>query len=82
MAIREHLNLAGAIIPILAILDDWLVNLSSHGTNLILNASAGESGPLVVVPPPCSRKVEIPPADKVSLGILPNAYIDGEYKRY
>jgi hypothetical protein len=65
MAIREHLNLAGAIIPILAILDDWLVNLSSHGTNLILNASAGESGPLVVVPPPCSRKVEIPPADKI-----------------
>ena len=82
MAIREQLNHAEAIIPILAIIDDWLVKLSSRGTDLFLSARVGESGPLVVVQPPCSGKVEIPPIDKVGSGLLPNTYVDGEYKRY
>jgi len=74
MAMREQLNLAEVIIPILSILDDWLVTLSSHGTGLILNANVGnvgENGPSVEVPTrPCSGKVEIPPLDKVSSELL------------
>jgi len=69
MAMREQLNLAEVITPILTILDDWLVTLSSHGTNLVLNANVGnvgENGPSVEVPTrPCSGKVEIPPLDKI-----------------
>jgi len=66
IAIREQLNNAESIIPILTILDDWLVKLSSHGTSLILNANVGENGPLVKVPTrPCSGEVEIPPLDKI-----------------
>jgi hypothetical protein len=86
MAIREQLNLAEVIIPILAILDDWLVTLSSHGTSLILNANvgnAGENGPSVEVPTrPCSGKVEIPPLDKVSSELLPDTCADSDYTRY
>lgn len=82
MAIREQLNHAEAIIPVLAIIDDWLVKLSPHGTDLFLNAGVGESGPLVVVHPPRSGKVEVPPIDKVSPSLLPTTYIDGEYIRY
>ena len=86
MAIREQLNLAEVIIPILAILDDWLVTLSSHGTNLILNANVGnvcENSPSVEVPTrPCSGKVEIPPLDKVSSELFPNIYADSDYTRY
>lgn len=69
MAIRQQLNLAEVIAPILAILDDWLVTLSSHETRVILNANVGsvsENGPSVGVPTrPCSGKVEIPPLDKI-----------------
>jgi hypothetical protein len=83
---REQLNLAEVIIPILAILDDWLVTLSSHGTSLILNADVGnasENGPSVEVSTrPCSGKVGIPPLDKVSSELLPNTYADSEYTRY
>jgi hypothetical protein len=86
MAMREQLNLAEVITPILTILDDWLVTLSSHGTNLVLNANVGnvgENGPSVEVPTrPCSGKVEIPPLDKVSSELLPNAYADSDYTRY
>jgi len=86
MAIREQLNLAEVVIPILTILDDWLVTLSSHGTSLILNAnvgSVGENGPSVEVPTrPCSGKVEIPPLDKVRSELLPNTYADSDYTRY
>ena len=83
---REQLNLAEVITPILTILDDWLVKLSSHGTNLVLNANVGnmgENGPLVEVPTrPCSGKLEIPPLDKVSSELLPNTYADSDYTRY
>lgn len=86
MAMREQLNLAEVIIPILEILDDWLVTLSSHGTSLILNAKVGnvdENGPSVEVPTrPCSGKVEIPPLDKVSSVLLPNTNTDSDYTRY
>ena len=80
MAMREQLNLAEVIIPILAILDDWLVTLSSHGTSLILNAKVGNvggNGPSVeVLTRPCSGKVEIPPLDKVSPMLLLNTDVD------
>jgi hypothetical protein len=79
MAMREQLNHAEVIIPILVILDDWLVKLSSRGTNLGLNLSVGE---LMVPTRLCSGKVEIPPLDKVSPGLLPNTRIDSQYKRY
>jgi len=80
MAIREQLNYAEVIIPILTIIDDWLVELSSHGTGLIPNTIVGEN---VVVPTrPCSGKVEIPPLDKVSPGLFPNTCVDSECKRY
>jgi len=83
IAIREQLKYAEAIIPILTILDDWLVKLSSHGTSLILNANVGESGPPVEVPTrPYSGEVEIPPFDKVSSGLSPNTSVDRVYKRY
>jgi len=86
MAMREQLNVAEVIIPILAILEDWLVTLSSHGTSLILDANVGnvgENGPLVEVPTRlCSGKVEIPPLDKVSSELLPNTYADSDYTRY
>jgi hypothetical protein len=80
MAIREQLNHAEAIIPILAVLEDWLVKLSSHGTNLIFNTTVGEN--IVALPRPSSGNVEIPPLDKVSPGLFPNTCIDSEYKRY
>ena len=83
---REQLNLAEVIIPILAILDDWLVTLSSHGTGFILNVNVGnvdDNGPSAEVPTwPCSGKVEIPPLDKVSSVLLPNTNADGDYTRY
>jgi hypothetical protein len=86
MAMREQLNLAEVIIPILTILDDWLVALSSHGSSLILNTNVGntgENGPSVEVSTrPCSGKVEIPPLDKVSSEPLPNTYADSDYTRY
>lgn len=86
MAMREQLNLAEVIMPILAILDDWLVTLSSHGMSLILNANVanvGENVPSVEAPArPCSGKVEIPPLDKVSPELLPNTYVDSDYTRY
>jgi hypothetical protein len=82
MAMREQLNHAEVIIPILVILDDWLVELSSRGTNLGLDPSVGGNGPLMVPTRLCSGKVEIPPLDKVSPGLLPNTRIDSEYKRY
>lgn len=86
MAMREQLNLAEVIMPILAILDDWLVMLSSHGTSLILNANVanvGENVPLEEAPTrPCSGKGEIPPLDKVSPELLPNTYVDSDYTRY
>jgi len=79
MAMREQLNLAEVIVPILAILDDWLVTLSSHGTCLILNANVGENGPPVEVPTrPCSGKVEMPPLDEVSSELLPNTFADSK----
>ena len=80
MAIREQLNHAEAIIPILTVLDDWLVKLSSLGTNLILNTNVGNNA--LVPTRPYSGKVEIPPIDKVSLGLLPKPCTDGECKRY
>ena len=58
MAIREQLNHAEAVLPILVILDDWLAKLSSLGTGLSLDAN-------VVPARPVSREVEIPPLDKV-----------------
>ena len=80
MAIREQLNVAEVILPILTILDDWLVTLSSHGTSVILNANVGnvgENGPSVEVPArSCSGKVEIPPLDKVSSEPSPSTYAD------
>ncbi len=83
MAIREQLNNAEAIMPILTILDDWLVKLSLHGTRLILNANMVERGPVVAAPTrPCSGKVEIPPLHKVSLGQLPHTCIDNDYTRH
>jgi hypothetical protein len=57
MAIREQLNHAEAILPILVILDDWLMKLSSLGTGLSLDN--------VVSVRPVSGEVEIPPLDKV-----------------
>ena len=85
MAIREQLNLAEVIIPILTILDDWLVTLSSHRTSLILNANldnVGENGPSTEVPTrPYSGKVEIPPLDKVSSELLPNTYSECDYSK-
>jgi hypothetical protein len=86
MAMREQMNLAEVIIPILAIVDDWLVTLSSHGTSLILNAkmgNVGENGPSVEVPTlPYSGKIEIPPLDKVSSELIPNIYADSDCTRY
>ena len=86
MAIREQLNLAEVIIPILAILDDWLVTLSSHGTSLILDANVGnvgENGPSAGVPTrPCSGNVEIPVFDKVSSELLPNTYANSDNTRF
>lgn len=80
IAIREQLNHAEAIIPILAILDDWLVKLSSRGTGLILDANvAGNDHSAVVPTPHCSGKVEIPPLDKVRHELLPNTCIDSDY---
>ena len=80
MAIREQLNHAEAIIPILTVLDDWLVKLSSLGTNLILNTNVGNNA--LVPTRPYSGKVEIPPIDKVSPGLIPNSCTDGECNRY
>ena len=86
MAMREQMNLAEVIIPILAILDDWLVTLSSHGTSLILNAkvgNVGENGPSVEVPTlPYSGKIEIPPLDKVGSELIPKIYADSDCTRY
>ena len=86
MAIREQMNLAEVIIPILEILDDWLVALSSHGTSLILNAkvgNVGENGTSVEVPTRlCSGKVEVPAFDMVSSELLLNTYTDSNYTRY
>lgn len=82
MAMREQLNHAEVIIPILVILDDWLVKLSSRGTNFGLDLGVSGNGPLMVPTRLYSGKVEIPPLDKVSPGLLPITRIDSEYKRY
>jgi hypothetical protein len=66
MAIREELNHAEAIVPILMILDDWLTKLSSLGTGLSLDANEARNDHSAVVPTrPGSEEVEIPPVDKV-----------------
>lgn len=66
MAIREQLKHAEAIIPILVILDDWLVKLSSLGTGLSLDANEARNDHTAVVPTrPGSGEVDIPPLDKV-----------------
>jgi len=62
MAIREQLNHAEAIVPILVILEDWLNKLSSHGTSFFLDANVVENE---APPRPRSGKVEIPPLDKI-----------------
>jgi hypothetical protein len=81
MAIREQLNHAESIIPILVVLDDWLVKLSSSGAGLILDADlVGNDDSLVVSTQPCSGAVEIPPLDKVCKELLPNASTDSHYK--
>lgn len=81
IAIREQLNHAEAIVPILVILDEWLAKLSSLGTGLILDASVAGNDHSVVVPTlSCSGGVEIPPLDKVRQKLLPNTCIDGHYK--
>jgi len=78
MAIREQLNHAEAIVPILVILDDWLVKLSSLGTGLILNADVTGNAHSVMVPTlSCSGEVEIPPLDKI-LGFL-RAILDATF---
>lgn len=83
LAIREQLNHAEAIAPILEIFNDWLAKLSSHGTRLILDANvAGNGHPVVVPTQPCSGKVEIPPLDKVRPELLPNTCIDSEHKDF
>ncbi|KAH9965838.1 hypothetical protein BC827DRAFT_1264927 [Russula dissimulans] len=78
MAMRAQLNHAEVILPTLVILDDWLTKLSSNGTTLVLNTG---DGPSAVVPtPPCSKKSEIPPLDKVRLELLLNTYTNSDYK--
>ncbi|KAI9513303.1 hypothetical protein F5148DRAFT_1372599 [Russula earlei] len=70
MAIRGQLNHAEVVLPILVILDDWLVMLSSHGVSLIHDSNATGNDPSAVVPTRlCSGRVEIPPFDEV-LGFL------------
>ena len=81
IAIREQLNHAEAIVPILVILDEWLAKLSSLGTGLILDANVAGNNHSVVVPTlSCSGGVEIPPLDKVCQELLPNTCIDSDYK--
>ena len=66
IAIRGELNHAEAIVPILVILDDWLVQLSSLGTGLSLDADVARNDHSAVVPTrPGSGEVDIPPLDKV-----------------
>jgi hypothetical protein len=69
MAIREQLNHAEAIIPILVILEDWLNKLSSHRTSFFLDANVVDNE---APPRPRSGKVEIPPLDKVRPELSPN----------
>ena len=81
MAIREQLNHAEAIVPILIILDDWLVKLSSLETGLVLDASLVRNEHSVVVPTLSgSGEVEVPPLDKVRQELLMNTCIDNDYK--
>lgn len=80
IAIREQLNHAEAILPILVILDEWLVKLSSLGTGLILDANVTGNDHSVVSTLSCSGGVEIPPLDKVRQELLPNTCFDSDYK--
>lgn len=81
IAIREQLNYAEAILPILAILDEWLVKLSSLATGLILDANVAGNDCSAVVPTlSCSGGVKIPPLDKVRQELLPNTCIDSDHK--
>ncbi|KAI0268165.1 hypothetical protein BC834DRAFT_933308 [Gloeopeniophorella convolvens] len=59
LAIREQLNQAEVILPILTIIDDWLVDYSSRGANLALDVSAnGDSAPV-------PERKGVPPLHKV-----------------
>jgi hypothetical protein len=83
MAIREQLNHAEAIVPILVILDDWLVKLSSLGTGLTLDADVAGNDHSVMIPTlSCSGEVEVPPLDKVRQGLLANTRTDSDYKDF
>ncbi|KAH9045311.1 hypothetical protein EDB85DRAFT_2284235 [Lactarius pseudohatsudake] len=58
LAIKEQLNNAESIIPILVIVDDWLDKISSRETNL---ESPGKTAATVASP----EKADIPPLDKI-----------------
>ncbi|KAI9467106.1 hypothetical protein BJY52DRAFT_1236476 [Lactarius psammicola] len=58
LAIKEQLNNAESIIPILLIIDDWLGKISSHKTSL---ESPGKTTTTVAGP----EEADIPPLDKI-----------------
>ncbi|KAH9077077.1 hypothetical protein EDB83DRAFT_2348082 [Lactarius deliciosus] len=58
LAIKEQLNNAESIIPILVIVDDWLDKISSRETNL---ESPGKTAATVASP----EETDIPPLDKI-----------------
>ncbi|KAH8988476.1 hypothetical protein EDB92DRAFT_1800580 [Lactarius akahatsu] len=58
LAIKEQLNNAESIIPILVIVDDWLDKISSRETNL---ESPGKTTATVASP----EEADIPPLDKI-----------------
>ena len=62
LAIKEQLNHAESIIPILVIVDDWLEKISSRETSL---ESPGKPTATAVGP-----EADIPPLDKVLSGLL------------
>ena len=81
LAMREQLNDPDSIVPILTLLDEWLAELSSHETSIILDPDAIGNEPSVVAPAELRPSdLEIPPLVKVRPQLLWSTYIDN-YKR-
>lgn len=72
MAIKEQLNNAESIIPILVLVDDWLTKISSRETSL---ESPGQ--PTATAVAAGSEEADIPPLDKVCSRISFKVFADG-----
>ncbi|KAF8272086.1 hypothetical protein EI94DRAFT_1567074 [Lactarius quietus] len=62
VAIKEQLNHAESIMPILVTIDDWLVKISSRETSL---ESSGQTITTAAPIAPGPEKADIPPLDKI-----------------